>query len=94
MEKITFQYKDLPAGYRAVALNSKLSDYERKVVTIKGEPMVVIPEMAIKDCRMIDGCVYFAPKDTPETKLNELIEAFNKVLHEKTGWVSDQLGKK
>lgn len=84
-DKITFEYKDLPAGYRAVSLNSKLKDYERKVIYIKGEPKIVIPEMAIKDCRKIDGCVYFAPKNTAESKLNELIELFNKLLLEKVG---------
>lgn len=93
-KKIIFEYRDLPAGYRAVSLNSKLKDYERKVIYIKGEPQIIIPEMAIKDCRKIDGCVYFAPKNTPEPKLNELIELFNKVLHEKSGWVSDEAMKK
>lgn len=92
-DKITFEYKDLPAGYRAVSLNSKLKDYERKVVYIKGEPKIVIPEMAIKDCRKLDGCVYFAPKNTAESKLNELIELFNKLLLEKSGWSSDESNK-
>lgn len=88
--KTLFQYRDLKAGYRAVSLNSRLSDYERKIITIKGEPTVIIPEMAIKDCRKIDGCVYLAPKDTPEPKMNELIETFNKLLNEKNGWISNQ----
>lgn len=92
-DKITFEYRDLPAGYRAVSLNSKLKDYERKVIYIKGEPKIVIPEMAIKDCRKLDGCVYFAPKNTSESKLNELIELFNKLLLEKSGWSSDESNK-
>ena len=92
-DKITFEYKDLPAGYRAVSLNSKLKDYERKVIYIKGEPKIVIPEMAIKYCRKLDGCVYFAPKNTAESKLNELIELFNKLLLEKSGWSSDESNK-
>lgn len=89
-EKINFQYRDLPQGYRAVSLDSKLDDYAQKVVHVKGELKVVIPEMVVKDCRKIDGCVYFAQKNTSESELNDMIELFNKVLHEKSRWFSDQ----
>lgn len=80
MEKVTFQFRDMPAGYRAVAFNAPL-DYFATHITrdAKGEIHQIMAEMTVKDCRHIDGCVYFAKGRVPERKLNDLIELYNHV---------------
>ena len=45
--------------------------------------------MMVKDCRNIDGCVYFCKGRVPEAKMNEWIELFQKLLKEK-GWKKNE----
>ena len=85
--KIHFEYNDLDAGYRAVSLNAPLSHFQQKVrINEKGELEVYIEEMTVKDCRHIDGCVYFAAGRLTDAEMIELIELFQKVYRQKEGW--------
>lgn len=85
--KIHFEYNDLAAGYRAVSLNAPLEHFKQKVrIGEDGKPQIYIEEMTVKDCRKIDGCVYFAAGRLSDSEMVELIELFQKVYREKGGW--------
>lgn len=80
MEKISFQFRDLPAGYRAVAFNEPLDYFATHLVKDeKGNIHQIMAEMTVKDCRHIDGCVYFAKGRVSDRQLNDWIELYNKV---------------
>ncbi len=68
-----------------VALDSKLSDYQFKPVMQGGKMVMQCPEKTIKDCRNIDGCVYFHLGRVSDSVMVDLIEKFQKLKAEK-GW--------
>lgn len=81
---IHFEYQKF-RNTTVVALDSKLSDYDFKPVKINGRMMVQLPEKTIKDCRNIDGCIYFHLGRVSDSVMVDLIEKFQKLKVEK-GW--------
>lgn len=88
MRPIHFEYREL-SEYTIVALDSKLSDYEFQPVTEDGKLVMRCPEKTIKDCRHIDGCVYFHLGRVTDAVMIDLIEKFQKLKQEK-GWKREQ----
>lgn len=86
---LTFEYQDIlkgmPNGYRAVALNAPIKYFAPYTKLVNGIPMKCYNAMTTKDCRHIDGCVYFAKGKVSDKELVRMIELFQKVLKEK-GW--------
>ena len=85
---IHFEYQEI-GGITVVALDSQLSDYNFQPVMEGDKPMVRIPEKTIKDCRHIDGCVYFHLGHVTDAVMVDLIEKFQKLKLEK-GWKQNQ----
>lgn len=85
---IHFEYQKFK-DFTVVALDSKLSDYGFQPVMKDGKQMVEIPAKTVKDCRNIDGCVYFHLGHVTDSVMIDLIEKFNKLKEEK-GWVQQQ----
>ncbi len=81
---IHFEYQQF-GDLTVVALDSKLSDYNFKPVMQDGQMMMQIPAKTIKDCRNIDGCVYFHLGRVDDRVMVDLIEKFQKLKREK-GW--------
>lgn len=81
---IRFEYQDFP-NVRVVTLDSRLSDYGFQLSTEKGQMVMKKPEATIKDCRNIDGCVYFHLGRVSDSVMCDLIEKFQKLLLE-PGW--------
>lgn len=82
---IRFEYQEF-GDFTVVALDSRLSDYGFQPVTEEQlTPMVRMPEKTIKDCRNIDGCVYFHLGHVTDDVMVDLIEKFQKLKLEK-GW--------
>lgn len=81
---IHFEYQQF-GNTTVVALDSKLSDYDFKPVKIDGKMMVQLPEKTIKDCRNIDGCIYFHLGRVSDSVMVDLIEKFQKLKVGK-GW--------
>lgn len=88
---IHFEYQEIPQmGITVVALDSKLSDYGLQPVSGEnGELSVRIPEKTVKDCRNIDGCVYFHLGRVTDSVMCDLIEKFQK-LRTEDGWKPGQ----
>lgn len=61
-----------------VTLDSRFTDYDFKPVMQNGKMMMQIPEKTIKDCRNIDGCVYFHLGRVSDRVMVDLIEKFQK----------------
>ena len=85
---IHFEYQKLE-DYTIVALDSKLSDYGFQPVMENGKLVVKRAERTVKDCRHIDGCVYFHLGRVTDSVMIDLIEKFQKLKQEK-GWVQQQ----
>lgn len=68
-----------------VTLDSRFADYDFKPVMQNGKMMMQIPKKTIKDCRNIDGCVYFHLGRVSDRVMVDLIEKFQKLKVEK-GW--------
>lgn len=68
-----------------VALDSKLKDYDIKPAKENGRMVMKIPAKTIKDCRNIDGCIYFHLGHVSDSVMIDLIEKFQKLKVEK-GW--------
>lgn len=81
---IRFEYQELK-DYTIVALDAKLSDFGFQPVTEDGKLVMKSPEKTIKDCRHIDGCVYFHLGRVDDRVMVDLIEKFQKLKLEK-GW--------
>lgn len=79
MEKISFQYRDLPQGYRAVAFNAPLEYFATKMKVGPKGPVAFLEEMTVKDCRHIDGCVYFMKGRVPDSIICRNIELYQRV---------------
>ena len=85
---IHFEYQKI-GDLTVVALDSKLSDYGFQQVTNNGEPALKIPAKTVKDCRHIDGCVYFHLGHVTDSVMVDLIEKFQKLKQER-GWKQQQ----
>lgn len=85
---IHFEYQKFK-NLTVVALDSKLSDYGFQPIMENGKLVVKCPEKTIKDCRNIDGCVYFHLGHVSDSVMIDLIEKFNK-LKEERGWKQQQ----
>lgn len=85
---IHFEYQEFK-GVTIVALDSKLSDYGFQPVTENGQLVMKSPERTVKDCRHIDGCVYFHLGHVTDRVMVDLIEKFQKLKQEK-GWKQQQ----
>jgi hypothetical protein len=85
---IHFEYQKFK-NLTVVALDSKLSDYGFQPVMENGKLVVKSPEKTVKDCRNIDGCVYFHLGHVSDSVMVDLIEKFNKLKKEK-GWKQQQ----
>jgi len=85
---IHFEYQEFN-GFTVVALDSRLSDYNFQPVMEGDKPMVRMPEKTVKDCRNIDGCVYFHLGHVTDAVMVDLIEKFQKLKKEK-GWKQQQ----
>lgn len=81
---ICFEYQQF-GDYTIVALDSKLSDYGFQPVMENGKLVVKKAERTIKDCRNIDGCLYFHLGRVTDSVMIDLIEKFQKLKQEK-GW--------
>lgn len=85
---IHFEYQDFK-NLTVVALDSKLSDYGFQPIMENGKLVAKCPEKTVKDCRNIDGCVYFHLGHVSDSVMVDLIEKFNKLKEEK-GWKQQQ----
>lgn len=88
MRPIHFEYQEM-SDFTIVALDSKLSDYNFQPAMEEGKPIMRKPENTIKDCRKIDGCVYFHLGHVTDSVMIDLIEKFQKLRAEK-GWKQQQ----
>lgn len=80
---IHFEYQDLPTGVRIVALDCTIRQLHPKTYLKDGKPMLQLPEMTMKDCTNIDGCIYYHLGRVPDSVMVDLIEKFQKLLKEK-----------
>jgi len=76
--------------FKIVALDSKLEDFKGVAVLKDGVPMMKVPEMTVKDCRNIDGCVYYSLGRRPDSEMTKMIEMFQFVLKDRAGWKPGQ----
>lgn len=81
---IRFEYQQF-GGYTVVALDSRLSDYGFQPAMEDGKLVMKAAEKTIKDCRNIDGCLYFHLGRVTDSVMTDLIEKFQKLKKEK-GW--------
>ncbi len=85
MKPIHFEYQTFKNGVTVVALDSKLSDYDFQPVWRDGKLFMEAPAKTVKDCRNIDGCIYFHLGVASDRVMVDLIEKFQKLKLEK-GW--------
>lgn len=85
---IHFEYQEI-GGMTVVALDSKLSDYDFQAAFENGQKVMKQPARTVKDCRNIDGCVYFHLGHVDDRVMVDLIEKFQKLKAEK-GWKQEQ----
>lgn len=81
---IYFEYQVIK-GVTIVALDSKLSDYGFQIKSEDGKLVKTRAERTVKDCRNIDGCIYFHLGRVTDSVMIDLIEKFQKLKNEK-GW--------
>ena len=84
MKPIHFEYQKLE-GFTVVALDAKLKDFKPQPTLENGKPVMRIPAKTVKDCRGIDGCIYYHLGYVSDSVMIDLIEKFQKLLQEK-GW--------
>ena len=83
---IRFERQYLPTyGCTVVALDCRLEELQGRYVMVNGKPSVRLPERTIKDCRGLDGCVYMCIGMVSESRLNALIELYQKAK-DKENW--------
>lgn len=83
---IHFEYQVLKShGFTIVALDSRLSDYEFQPKWEGDQLVMKSPDKTVKDCRHIDGCVYFHLGHVTDAVMVDLIEKFQKLKQEE-GW--------
>lgn len=76
--------------YKVVALDATLEEFGLQSVERDGEMLVYRPERTIKDCREIDGCIYFHKGRVTDAVMSDLIEKFQKLLADKEGWTENR----
>ena len=84
-----FEFQDIVNGterYRIVVLNAKLADITPRIVKRDGRLMKVISALTTKDCRHIDGCVYFHLGNCHETVMNDLCQTFQNMMADRKAW--------
>lgn len=84
MRPIPFEYQEF-ANMTVVALDAKLKDFDFQPVMENGQMVMRCPEKTVKDCRHIDGCLYFHLGHVSDSVMIDLIEKFQKLKQEK-GW--------
>ena len=84
MKPIHFEYQRLNE-FTVVALDAQLSDFNPKPILENGKPVMRVPAKTVKDCRNIDGCIYYHLGYATDSEMIDLIEKFQKLLFEK-GW--------
>lgn len=76
---IRFERQYLPTyGCTVVALDCKLEDLQGHYMMQNGKAVVRLPERTMKDCRKLDGCVYMCVGRVSESRMNALIELYQK----------------
>lgn len=88
--QITFEYQTYPECI-VVALDARLNDFKGQPIIQDGKPCLKYAERTIKDCRNIDGCIYFHKGHVSDNIMCDLIEKFNKLKQENKNW--KQTGK-
>lgn len=86
---INFEYQEIDLKghkFTVVALDSKLKDYDFQPVIENGMIKMRNCDKTVKDCRNIDGCVYFHKGFVSDSVMVDLIEKFQKLKKEK-GWI-------
>lgn len=92
--KYIFEYQDLPNGVRIVSLDCRIKDLHPQPRMVNGEIKMMVPAITTKDCRMIDGCIYYHLGRCQETYMNELVEFFQKSLKLDKNWSRNDDGVK
>lgn len=91
---IKFQY-EVHGNVTVVALDASLDDFKGRPEVRDGQEVLTYKERTIKDCRNIDGCIYFHLGKVSDGVMVDLIETFQKLKADKKGWVqSSTLGVK
>lgn len=85
---IHFEYQTIK-GITLVALDARMADFDFQPVKENGKLVMRRPDVTIKDCRKIDGCVYFHLGRTEDSVMVDLIEKFQK-LKKEGGWKQEQ----
>ncbi len=81
---IHFEFQQI-GNLTVVALDSKFADYDFKPDFSSGKLEMRCPEKTIKDCRNLNGHVYFHLGRVSDSVMCDLIEKFHKLKMEK-GW--------
>ena len=68
--------------YKVVAIGAKMTDFNGVSYIENGVPMMKFPEYTVKDCRNIDGCIYYMLGKVPDTDFINLIELFQATCKE------------
>jgi len=84
MRPIKFEYQTI-GKVTVVALDAGLKDFKPQKKLKNGVPVMEIAERTIKDCRNIDGCIYFHLGRVSDTVMIDLIDKFWK-LRKEGGW--------
>lgn len=79
---INFEFQKI-GDWTIVALDAHLADFDMQPVKENGQLMMRIPEKTVKDCRNIDGCIYFHLGRVSDAVMIDLIEKFQKLRKEK-----------
>ena len=69
--KYVFEYQDLPNGVRIVSLDCRIKDLHPQPRMVNGEIKLMVPAVTTKDCRSIDGCIYYHLGRCQEIYMNE-----------------------
>lgn len=80
-----FEYEVYP-GVTVVALNATLDDFKAQPITRDGKQFVNFKERTVKDCTLIDGCVYLHLGHVSDAVMCDLIEKFQKLKKESKNW--------
>lgn len=87
MKHVIFDYEYYPdSKATAVALDALLDDFKEQPIVINGKPMVMTKERTIKDCRYLDGCIYFHLGKVDDRTMCDLIEKFQKIKSQTKDW--------
>ena len=84
MKPIHFEYQTI-GDVTVVALDARLIDFKPQPKLVNGRPVMQIPAKTVKDCRNIDGCIYYHLGQASDSVMIDLIEKFQKLKME-NGW--------